>query len=544
MGSSGTSTHQNFSVTPSHDGTGGGPWQETDPDTARRIEETRQGLEDDRLAEDTALDDTAAGGEDLTLAELVDDLSARRYRGDQTTVQMPNATGLRDALRRHPGEEADVEVQAFLDPHDLAPVAGTARVSRDSALGHRVDGTGLHCPRHPDEEGCEHTARAADAAAAVLDARRVRSSLRDWEANTSGVASDLASDHAQSVAARQLAPPAPTGPPWSEDTTAFQAAYDAARARSAGGEPAVPFYTENATGGLGARDGGRGFGVELEFDLPGTDYNTRAAALQAIGNDLHAAGLTRTPNQTGYHSSNDYSRWRFENDSTVDGEIVSPILYDEPASWQQLQQVVDIVRRHGGQATTRAGGHIHVGVADFDHTVENHRNLLGVFHEHEDVVYRLAQNPAARQHRGQRWCTPNHVPAAGYQSVGEVARNNPHSRGVNFGGVHGNSTDHVEFRMWDGSLDPGVIQAQVNLSLGMTHAALHAERGAVWGHEPIGVHRRRNSDVPRGTALRGDRWRDNTSGFRRLLDRVFTRDANREQATALFAATHWQQPRP
>ncbi len=77
----------------------------------------------------------------------------------------------------------------------------------------------------------------------------------------------------------------------------------------------------------------------------------RPAALQAIADDLHRQGLLRSPRQTGYHSSADYRRWRFEHDSTVDGEIISPIMYDEPHSWAQLAKVCDVVGRHGGRPT-------------------------------------------------------------------------------------------------------------------------------------------------------------------------------------------------
>ena len=44
-------------------------------------------------------------------------------------------------------------------------------------------------------------------------------------------------------------------------------------------------------------------------------------------------------------------------------------------------------------ASGPGSGHVHIGVGDYDHTVENHNNLLGLFRENEDTLYRLAQNP-------------------------------------------------------------------------------------------------------------------------------------------------------
>ncbi len=129
----------------------------------------------------------------------------------------------------------------------------------------------------------------------------------------------------------------------------------------------VPFVTDKATGGLGARNGGRGFGVELEFDIdPGVK---RADALAAIARDLHTEGILAEARQRSYHSSSDYSRWRFETDATMDGEIISPVLNDEPRAWEQLAKVCE-ARRHRGRGSAPAGGHVHVGVGDFDHTVE------------------------------------------------------------------------------------------------------------------------------------------------------------------------------
>ena len=328
-----------------------------------------------------------------------------------------------------------------------------------------------------------------------------------------------------------------------DDPAAFDQVYDEARAARARGEDPVPYMTEDATGGLGARDGGCAFGVEIEFDLePGVD---RYAALQAIGRDMHAAGLTTSPRQQAYHGGGHVSSeshrggWKFETDSTVAGEIVSPKMYDEPETWQNLAKVCEIVQRHGGIATTRTGGHVHVGLGDYDHTVENHNRLLQTAAGYQDTLYRLAQNPGARNQRAGAYCVPNRDPGRGYSSIGSARASNQGHQGVNFGSVQGTRADHVEFRMWDGSLRPGVIQAQVNLSLGMTAAAA---RGGYTppSHERIGTHLNQN---PRRRRLRGEEWREQTRSMRQLADTVFRRARNSAQAATLFASTRWQAER-
>jgi Putative amidoligase enzyme len=360
-----------------------------------------------------------------------------------------------------------------------------------------------------------------------------------------GVLAGAADERAMADAARDLARdrwPAEPEVSYVNDPAAFDAAYREARARRARGEEPVPYMLQDATGGLGTADGGRPFGVEIEFDIePGV---SRYEALAAIGRDLHAAGLTTGPQQRPYHSGaraparQHSGGWRFETDATVDGEIVSPVMHDTPETWRNLAAVCDIVRRHGGRATARTGGHVHVGLSDYDHTVENHNRLLATAAGYWDTLYRLAQNPSARRHRGVSWCRPNRDPGRGYTSLPSVRQSNyGHNVGVNFQSVAGTRADHVEFRMWDGSLNPGVIQAQVNLSLGLTAAGSRGGYDPPPAPEHVGTHRTRN---PGRERLRGEEWRESTRSFRHLADTVFRRSANSAQAAALFAVTRWQ----
>jgi hypothetical protein len=457
----------------------------------------------------------------------------RTYRGPGQAVTMPNVSAVRAAVRDH--GSAGVAVGVMLDD---AAVSGAVRVTGRRGLRYEVEDAGLVCS--VDEGHCPHVDDSVEAARALLEARRIRTGLQALAEARAASAQRLGADHEASLAAHTRAS-AGGGSRWAEDPSAFQAAYRQAQERRRQGQRVVPFVTENATGGLGARNGGRGFGVELEFDIdPGVN---RQGALAAIARDMHAEGLIPHARQSGYHSSSDYTRWRFETDATVHGEIVSPVLHDEPQSWEQLAKVCEIVRRHGGRASARAGGHVHVGVGDYDHTVEHHNNLLAMFRNHEDVLYRMAQNPERSTHRGTYWCRPNRVPATPYHSPNQVAANHGnHTVGMNFGAVLGRRTDHVEFRMWDSSLDPGVIQTQVKMSLGLTQAAF-ASTGEPVAPEPLGSHRSANASLGRGNRLRGEAWQRDTKRFRSMLDRIFSRDVDKEQATALFAATRWQRDR-
>ena len=481
----------------------------------------------------------------------------RSYLSDHVSLSGPNATAVQDFLGSH--DWASVPVEATV----ADPLTGARHRVDGEVVLHR-DEQGLRpvaypdCDCDPDGVGtdggpdgrCLHSAMAAAELVDRISSPRIRTPERRA---AQAVLAEIGAEHAASAAAQQAAEapwPGDETPSYRDDPAAFQAAYDAARARRDRGEPAVPFLTENATGGLGVRDGGRGFGVELEYDFPETmSYFDRQAATTAIATDLYAAGLTQQDHMVGYHAgraggySDAPNAWRLEADGTVAGEVVSPILYDEPATWQRLASVCEIIRRHGGRASTSTGGHVHVSAGNYDHTVENHTRLLNLVSEHEDTLFRLAQNPGADRHRGTTWCAPNYQHAEGYVNVAGVRRaHNGHHLALNLQSMHGRSSDHVEFRMWDGSLDPAVIQTQIKLSLGLTEAAFRTARNSspAAPREPIGAHREQRGGRRR---LRGEEWRADTASFRGLVDTVFSRAQDKAQATALFAVTRWQRLR-
>ncbi|MFI6737114.1 NUDIX domain-containing protein [Nonomuraea sp. NPDC050451] len=333
---------------------------------------------------------------------------------------------------------------------------------------------------------------------------------------------------------------------FTRDFAAYRRAYDQAVQRAVRGETVIPYMLENATASLAARDGGRGFGVEIEFVLP--KHNVRQA-LRAIARALHKAGLTgdaevhgyHTMQGQGYHSGKNGGRglWRLEQDNTVDGELVSPILYDEPAAWENLHTAIQIIRAHGGTAGASTGGHVHVSTHDYDHIVENYTSVRNYTEYHTDTLFRLGHNPERESHRGLAQCRPNEVPAAGYQSIAQV-RNSHSDRksAVNMQSMKGTAKDHIELRLWDGSLDAAVIQSQVKVSLATVETAF---RTAMLGDLPnlgridrLGTHAELlKLDPGLDLTERG------TLSFRVLMDELFWRAADKEQLTALFAATRW-----
>src|SRR6202795_139082 len=105
-------------------------------------------------------------------------------------------------------------------------------------------------------------------------------------------------------------------------------------ARTSGGD----YERKNVIG-----DPNQTFGIEIEFD--GADAN-------AVARAFHAAGLASTPNLQGYHSYREPGKWVVEHDSTVNGEVVSPVLRDTPETWAQLERACAILRENGATVTT------------------------------------------------------------------------------------------------------------------------------------------------------------------------------------------------
>ncbi|MEU7855476.1 hypothetical protein [Nonomuraea sp. NPDC049141] len=169
---------------------------------------------------------------------------------------------------------------------------------------------------------------------------------------------------------------------------------------------------------------------------------------------LHKAGLAaesgvlarHTGHERGYGEAAD--GWWVERERTtaVAGEVVSPILRDTPETWSRVDQVVEIIRAHGGEPGPGVGGHIHVGTPDYREVI-NYLKLLDAFRGHQDILYRLAQNPAAEGglHRGYEYCMPN-VARPGlrpYHFQALIDANGP-TNAVSMASVRGRADDHLD----------------------------------------------------------------------------------------------------
>jgi len=338
----------------------------------------------------------------------------------------------------------------------------------------------------------------------------------------------------------------------------------------------VPYIRENAFAGIATRESGRGFGTEIEFSFPHVfSERQRVEAIRIIGEKLFEAGLTTGTGQRGYGATHghyvDYHNrgWSFEGDATTGsrpgenrgdvifgGEIVSPVMYDEPETWENLEKVCKILREAKAIPSNRAGGHVHVGVGDYDHRVENHNRLISSVFNNEDLLYRLSAEPSSKRHRGLGYCSPNRSAPGAFSSIADTVNDNMgHSIALNLQGVEsrasrvdGRAKDHVEFRTFDSSLEPSVMQAQIGIAVYMTQAGLRAEGSTTnMERKEFGANAARlRSDE---STLTKENWNESTLDMRKFIDHFIpgSRDGNEKdnpqvrQMVALYATTRWQE---
>lgn len=350
---------------------------------------------------------------------------------------------------------------------------------------------------------------------------------------------------------------------YSEDFNSFyEVLTKASEEKAAKGSLTLPYAKENALGGLATRETGQAFGVEIEYDFPETmSYSERSDANEQIGIALKEANILPTAEKQGYHAAarngykdthvdeNGKGTWSWEHDATVAGEIVTPLMYDEPETWENLEKVSKILKEHGAVPTTKAGAHVHVGTARFGKDPKRYEELARLVGQHEDVLYRLSTDPERGEHRGKttrfNYVSPiSKVGPEGFQDANAMRRRHWQRTAIlNISGAKVDDdykSSHVEFRMFDATLDPAVMQNQIKLALNMTDAAdrIAGQGGTQRPKESLGDHAERLKLRGRRKAKKEDIEKE-TSTFRSLLDTLYQNRADKDNAIRIFAANQW-----
>lgn len=218
-----------------------------------------------------------------------------------------------------------------------------------------------------------------------------------------------------------------------------------------------------------------GFGIEIEFDAA-AGFSARA---DLLGCALYNAGLTASPLLLGYHAkmTSGARNWRYEEEHTVSGaEVISPRLTSTAETWKSLETVIKLIKRFGGHAISEDSGlHVHVDADPLGDDLAAWHRFLRLVTSYAPELFLVARNPERGRHRGYKHCElaeplRDDVPDSLFSLLMPFASKSPF---INTYYVRPSSgTGHIEFKLWDATLDAAVIQMQIKISVALVHVAL------------------------------------------------------------------------
>ncbi len=409
------------------------------------------------------------------------------------------------------------------------------------------------CDGYAPGQGCPHIQAAATGVRDALAQQLIDSRTATAQATAAAIAGRSATTRPAAEAALPDAPDLSTFS-YTQDPARFTDDVRAALARPT--DEQVPWIdatdTEPGLYGYGAA---RDFGVELEFDI---DRNTPAygdldldqrlngryryagqLAIGRVARALYENNFTTHDRQSGYHSAvrQGYQRnllggWMYESDGSVQGgEVVSPILSDTPETWQRLHQVCGIITGHGGTASA-------------EHRVPHHRQRTRTSRSGRaahPVPAADAPPPTGPAHHGRRRPAPRPGLLHGHARTARPGIHQHHHSTANARPVqlHQHRAHRHQSQRTRGEQQPRRVPALGRIPRARPHPG--ADQNV---HRDPGLHRPQpgpqfpvDERTPAGT-LNPDHpeFADDTRQIRGLIDQLFRRDTDKQQATALWAA--------
>ncbi|WP_223838274.1 coiled-coil domain-containing protein [Saccharopolyspora pogona] len=274
------------------------------------------------------------------------------------------------------------------------------------------------------------------------------------------------------------------------------------------GRVPVTYFGDGVPGGVSSRSDVR-LGFEVEFKLPGDDFDAR---VDSLGAELEREGLVDW--QTAHGSKllpymEDYEeilfdgKWALqEEEERFEVEATSPILRNDtkrPVSeqvWPSMEKLLSAIQRQGGYGS-ESGGHINVSF-DWQLTPVQYVRVAQVAKVFEALLFRLG-NVAGGDESKQRDVTyagpiplpsdPYAVDGTGADGYDSLPNPDDKYRAVRFGAV-GFDSDRLEFRVWAGDAgeltgNPGLWQVRAELSAAMmlagTDPAIYRELDRLMG---------------------------------------------------------------
>lgn len=410
----------------------------------------------------------------------------------------------------------------------------TAVIASGSGRSYTVDlnTDTCSCPDHVNRHNrCRHI-EAADIAREQITQGTAQGSPDDISINTTGFANEYISNEINAEIGNLQREYTDDSFFYTEHPELFQ--YDMERLR----EDTVPYYHENVLNGSNIT-----FGIELEF----VDGNSNA-----IARELYNLGICSSPTMQGYHSRRSPNKWVLESDGSVTsggrgGELISPVLTDTPETWRQIETICEVAKRHGARVSTRTGGHVHIGAEEaLDGKRQRWRRFFKATASFEEVFHRLAggeqgifrgggyaQSSIMQNQQGISVRMPATGNISEYQSaIRSIGRGKYQSINISpfFGGKK-----TLEFRAFNGTLTPGIIQANVKYAAGIVNTSV---RSRARQNDRLNVS---DSDRKRGAIIndhQNNNRRDDNS-LMKAMDVVFSRKEDKEHILSVISKNEW-----
>lgn len=290
------------------------------------------------------------------------------------------------------------------------------------------------------------------------------------------------------------------------------------------------------------------FGIELEFVGGNPD---------AIARDLYREEICAYPERVRYHAPSVEGKWKLERDGSVSdgtegGELVSPILRDTPETWRQIERICEIASRHGARVDQRCGGHVHIGMEPLDTARQRWRRFFKIMSGYEECVYRAAGGDLGRVRSNSRTYATRFRDRAevginyrtqlnneyDVRNFTRVVSESERYYGINLTNISDNRRETVEFRYFNGSLNPKQIQANVKLAAGVMTAARKARTkdiGSI-GYE-VSENFKRRGKLVNDYNVTSPRTQNKLAEF---LDIIFTRKKDKDALIDVLSKNNWK----
>ena len=286
------------------------------------------------------------------------------------------------------------------------------------------------------------------------------------------------------------------------------------------------------------------FGVELEF--VGGDADS-------IASELYDLGITAAPYRLNYHARvSDNSKWKLERDSSVSsgsqgGELVSPVLKDTPETWRQIEVICEVAQRHGARVNQSCGGHVHIGMNKLDTARQRWRRFFKMIENYEECLYRAAGGDLGRIRRNASSYATSFSERASEANrmnfrmdndedvrvmAERVSRMNRYY-GINLKNIATDRAPTVEFRYFNGSLNPKQIQANIKLAAGL----INASEKARWRDTDDENYKKRGQILKNANTSAGTRTKEKMI---ELLDIAFSRKKDKDMILNVLKKNEWR----